>query len=500
MTRKSLRSLGIAFLILALTSVFYFFKGTSKPDYATLDGYYTQDISWSSCYGDFECAKFDVPIDYDNLSTGTFSIGTLRRVADDTKHRIGSLIINPGGPGASGIDYAYNAEYVFDPEITDRYDIVGFDPRGITESEPIRCYTDKEADENFAADAKPDSPQEFTEALKSTKDFIQKCIDKNDHLTAFSTANAARDMDILRALVGDEKLNYMGKSYGTFLGTLYAQFFPDRIGRVVLDGAVDPAISRFEQTKMQAVSFDAALSAFIDYCLKDSLCPLPKDHAQATQFIIDLFVKTGKEPLPLKDSSSDRTLSETLMVVGAASALYDSENGWPSLENAIDDAIKGYADGFMELADIYTGRQEDGSYPNNDLDSGAVIDCLDFADNRSVDQIKKDAEKISLAAPVFGPYLGLGGLSCKFMPKNSPVVITTTTTTTPLLIIGTTNDPATPYAWSVALHTLLPNSHLLTYVGEGHTGQGRGNACIDDAVDKYYLQGVLPAENLRCTD
>lgn len=500
MTRKSLRSLGIAFLILALTSVFYFFKGASKPDYTTLDGYYAQSISWNSCYGEFECADFDVPIDYDKLSIGSFSIAALRRVADDSKHRIGSLIVNPGGPGGSGIDYAYNAEYVFDPDITDRYDIVGFDPRGVTGSEPIRCYTDKEADENFAADAKPDNPTEFQETLEATKDFVQKCLDKNHHLTAFSTANAARDMDILRALVGDEKLNYMGKSYGTFMGTLYAQFFPDRIGRVVLDGAVDPAISRFEQTKMQAVSFDAALAAFIDYCIADDACLLPKTQAEATQFIIDLFIKTGKEPLPLRDSDGSRTLSESLMVVGAASALYDSENGWPSLETAIEDAVDGYGDGFMELADTYTGRQDDGSYPNNDLDSGAVIDCLDFKDNRSVNQIKKDAEEISIAAPVFGPYLGLGGIMCKYMPSFTPVVITKTTTTAPLVIIGTTNDPATPYAWAVALHKLLPNSHLITYVGEGHTGQGRGNACIDDAVDKYYLQGVLPAENLRCTD
>lgn len=483
---------------LVLTSCSISPKITARA-YSELKDYYAQELSWDTCYDNFQCAMMDVPIDYAKLSTGTFQISVLRYQAQDQKHRIGSLIVNPGGPGASGVEYAYNAEYLFSPDITDKYDIVGFDPRGVAESEPIICYTDKETDENFASDSKPDNAAELQSTIKSTKEFISKCEDKNDHITAFSTANAARDMDILRAVLGDSKLNYMGKSYGTFMGSLYAQLFPNNIGRVVLDGAVDPTISTYDQTLAQAVSFDDALEAFIKDCATHNSCPLPSDQASATKVLIDLFASTAKKALPLRDKKSKRTLTESLMVVGTASALYDSQTGWPALRDAIKEAQNGYGDGFIALSDQYTGRQEDGTYRSNEFDSGAVIDCLDFADNRSVDQISEDAKAIAKAAPVFGPYIGYGGLTCKFFPQTKPVVVTTTKTSAPIIIIGTTRDPATPYAWAQGLHKLLTNSQLVTLVGDGHTGQGRGIACIDDAIDAYYLQGTLPAANLRCT-
>jgi pimeloyl-ACP methyl ester carboxylesterase len=488
-----LSAVGILILLL------FTYTQSNKSGFTSLEDYYAQELTWSNCYDNFECTDLAVPIDYTDITVGTFQISVLRFSAQDQANRLGSLVVNPGGPGASGVDYAYNAEYIFSPDITDRYDIVGFDPRGVSESEPIRCFTDAENDANFAGDGKPDNEDEFAVSVADTKAFVKKCLDKNDHLTSFSTANAARDMDILREALGDSKLNYMGKSYGTFMGSLYAKLFPDKIGRVVLDGAVDPSISNFEQTKAQAVSFDGALTSFIKDCITLTSCPLPRDESAARATIIKLFETAAEKPLPLKNPNGDkRVLTESLMLIGSASSLYESVEGWPMLRQAIKEALAGYGDTYLELADSYTGRREDGTYPNNDFDSGAVIDCLDFAEDRSIAEIKSDAKKISLAAPVFGPYLAYGGLSCKYFPQTTPVVIGQTSTTAPIIVIGTTGDPATPYAWAVGLHKLLTNSQLVTLVGEGHTGQGRGNGCIDEAIDAYYLKGTLPTPDLRC--
>jgi pimeloyl-ACP methyl ester carboxylesterase len=495
-----LKALAIFAIIGALVISILGYTKTHSGQYNSLKDYYAQELSWEKCYENFDCAELDVPIDYEKISTGTFQISVLRYEAQEPAKRIGSLIVNPGGPGASGVDYAYNAEYIFDPELLDRYDIVGFDPRGVARSAPITCYNDQETDANYASDSKPDSAAEFKQTIADTKVFLQKCFNKNEHLTAFSTANAARDMDILRQALGDKKLNYMGKSYGTYMGSLYATLFPNNIGRVVLDGAVDPTISSLEQTKTQAVGFDNALQAFIQDCIKRTACPLPRNSEAATAELLSIWKKAATNPLPLKKGKGDRrTVSESLLVLGTASALYDSEEGWPDLRKAIGEALKGYGDTYLELADLYTGRQKDGTYPNNEFDSGAIIDCLDFSDERSPAQIRKDAIEVAAVAPVFGPYIAYSGLTCKYFTTPKAVEVKKTKTNSPILIIGTTGDPATPYAWAKGLAKLLTNSELLTFVGDGHTGQGRGNACIDDAVDAFYLHGTLPPKNLRCT-
>jgi pimeloyl-ACP methyl ester carboxylesterase len=480
-------ALATAIALIALSITAY---TQSQPDYPkTLSGYYAQEINWQSCDQDFQCATLAVPIDYSMLSTGTFEIALLKYEARTSK-KLGSLIVNPGGPGGSGVDYAYAAEYIFSPTILDRYDIVGFDPRGVSRSAPIRCLNDTELDANNNSDSKPDNEKEFKQILIDTKKYVEICKDKNKHLNSYSTANVARDMDILREALGDKQLNYMGKSYGTYLGTLYAQFFPDKVGRVVLDGAVDPAISNFQQTLTQAVGFDQAFSSFAKDCATKKNCTLPKGKEAAIAEMQKIFVQAAKKPLPTKNSN--RTLSETLMVLGTASAMYDSATGWPKLRRAIAQAQKGYGDEFLKLADEYTGRQSDGSYPNNEFDSGAVIDCLDVDEPRTIAQIKRDAKSFAEQAPLFGPYLAYGGLTCKYFGQSQEVTISPTQTTNPIVIIGTTGDPATPYEWAQGLNKLLINSILVSLTGEGHTGQGQGNACIDDQITKYFLKGVLP--------
>jgi pimeloyl-ACP methyl ester carboxylesterase len=485
-------ALSTAIALVALSITAY---TQSQPDYPkTLSGYYAQEINWQSCNQDFQCATLAVPIDYSKLSTGTFEIALLKYEARTSK-KLGSLIVNPGGPGGSGVDYAYAAEYIFSPAILDRYDIVGFDPRGVSRSAPIRCLNDKELDANNNSDSKPDNEKEFQQILIDTKKYAEICKDKNKHLASYGTANVARDLDILREAVGDKQLNYMGKSYGTYLGTLYAQFFPEKVGRVVLDGAVDPTISNFQQTLTQAIGFDQAFLSFAKDCAAKKNCSLPRGKEAAIAEMQRLFAQAANKPLPTK--SSKRTLSETLMVLGTASAMYDSATGWPKLRKAIKEAQNGYGDQFLELADEYTGRQTDGEYPNNEFDSGAVIDCLDVDEPRTVAQIRSDAKSFAEQAPLFGPYLAYGGLTCKYFGPSQEVAIAPFQTSNPIVVIGTTGDPATPYEWAQGLHKLLTNSLLISLTGEGHTGQGQGNACVDDEVDAYYLVGPS-IHNLKC--
>jgi hypothetical protein len=209
-----------------------------------------------------------------------------------------------------------------------------------------------------------------------------------------------------------------------------------------------------------------------------------------------LFAQAAKKPLPTK--SSTRTLSETMMVLGTASAMYDSTTGWPKLRKAIVQAQRGYGDQFLELADEYTGRQSDGSYPNNEFDSGAVIDCLDVDEPRTIVEIKRDAGAFAEQAPLFGPYLAYGGLTCKYFGQSREVTISPTKTINPIVIIGTTGDPATPYEWAQGLNKLLMNSVLISLTGEGHTGQGQGNACVDDQIDDFYLRGAISTIRSFC--
>jgi pimeloyl-ACP methyl ester carboxylesterase len=474
-----------------------------EETFSALAEYEQQKLDWSDCYDYFECAELRVPIDYDDLSVGTFRISVLRAAAQDQDNRLGSIVVNPGGPGGSGVDYAYNADYIFSPEITDVYDVVGFDPRGVAMSEPISCFTPEELDENFAADSKPDNEEEITATLEESEAFAKKCAENTENLEHFTTAETARDMDILRAALGEKKLNYVGKSYGTYLGTLYANIFPDKVGRFVLDGAVDPNIPMKEQNLAQAIGFEKALTAFVKDCATQSDCPFTGTPAQAQATIIATLQAAATTPLPQKNPADgdDRIITESIIVIGMASSLYDDVDGWPKLRQAFAESAQNYGDTFLQLADEYTGRNPDGTFRSNDFDSGAVIDCLDWQDRRTVDQFKADAQEFATKAPVFGPYIAFSGVHCRFFPQPStqraPDSLTTIKTA-PIIVIGTIRDPATPYSWSVSLAKIFTGSRLISLDADGHTGHGRGSACVDDAVDAFLLKGTLPSANLSC--
>jgi pimeloyl-ACP methyl ester carboxylesterase len=474
-----------------------------EETFSALAEYEQQKLDWSSCYDYFDCAELRVPIDYEDLSVGTFRISVLRAAAKDQDNRLGSIVVNPGGPGGSGVDYAYNADYIFSPDITDAYDIVGFDPRGVAMSEPISCFTPEEIDESLASDSKPDNDDEIATALEGSQKFAEKCAENNENLEHFTTYETARDMDILRAALGETKLNYVGKSYGTYLGTLYAEIFPNNVGRFVLDGAVDPNIPMKDQNLSQAIGFDGALKAFVKDCATQSDCPFTGTPAQAQATIITTLQAAATAPLPQRypEDDDDRIITESIIIVGMASSLYDDVDGWPKLRQAFTESAENYGDTFLQLADEYSGRNPDGTFRSNDFDSGAVIDCLDWQEPRSIDQFKADAKEFANKAPVFGPYIAFAGVHCQFLPQPSTQRAPNTLTqikTAPIIVIGTIRDPATPYAWSVSLAKIFTGSRLISLDGDGHTGHGRGSACVDDAVDAYLLTGTLPTSNLSC--
>jgi len=455
-------------------------------------------LTWTTCHDKFQCATLKVPIDYSDESVGQFDIAVIRYRDPNQNNRIGSLVVNPGGPGVSGVEYTLSAQYIVNPDVLERYDIVGFDPRGVGASSPITCLSDVEQEASLISDPKPDNEAEYAQVLKDTQDFIDKCIAKTPNLAHFSTRDAAKDMELLRQALGDKQLNYLGFSYGTYLGTLYAQLFPDKVGRFVLDGAVDPQISFEQQTKVQAVAFDQALANFITDCHKQKNCPLPKDATPA--FFTELFNKVSQTPLTV----GDRQITEGLVVTGTASALYDDVSGWPSLRTAIQEGQNGNGTTFAQLADSYNARESDGTFRNNENDANVIINCLDWQQSKTNDQIKSAADSFKKLASVFGPYVAYSGITCNMLNEKiyAPQWINNKisfNTATPVLVIGTTQDPATPYEWAKSLNSYIHGSHLITLKGEGHTGYGRGSACTDDAVDSYLINGTTPAKNLICT-
>lgn len=484
-----------------LVVIVFVFMGTfSAPKIeglpSTIDEYEAQSLDWSSCYNNFDCSYVQVPIDYQNLALGRFKLGVLRHKATRQKDRIGSLVLNPGGPGASGVEYAYNAEYIFSADLLQKYDIVGFDPRGVGESAPIRCLDDRQTDESYSADSKPDTAEELRILIEQVRAYAKKCYSRTKNVLHYSTRDSARDMDILRAALKEKKLNFLGVSYGTYLGTLYAELFPEHVGRMVLDGAVSPNVNSADQNLTQAIGFDMALDAFISDCYLKEECTLAQPIEKGRAEIISLFENSAKSPLT---STTGRAVTESLIVLGTASALYDPSMGWPQLRVGLAEAEKGDGTTLLSLADDYAQRRSDGTYSNNEADAAFVIDCLDWRGARSTESIKELAKKFTEKAPVFGPYLAYSGLSCQFI--TAPVQSAMKTgeiVTSPIIIIGTTRDPATPYVWAQELHDAIQNSRLISLEADGHTGYGHGSTCVDSAVDRYFLTGILPTSDLTC--
>jgi pimeloyl-ACP methyl ester carboxylesterase len=465
---------------------------------AELEKFYSQEVVWEECEETFACATVQVPMDYANPGGRTLDIAAIRAGASGNAQ--GTILINPGGPGGSGYNAVLDSlQYLTTDRLRESYNILGFDPRGVGRSSAVECLTDKEWDryrqDHLDADLSED--QKLKVLTRDARQFSAKCARRSGELLAFiDTASAARDMDILRAVAGDEKLNYLGYSYGTQLGAVYADLFPQNVGRLVLDGAVDPSLDSHELTLGQARAFEEALRAYVADCQTSPDCPLSGDVNNGVETVRKLFRSVERSPMTASDG---RVVPVITFFQGFVLPLYDHRN-WQALTTALDQALMGDPGGMLQLADFSAERESDGSYRSNGVAAFTAINCLDYPMKADPKTLQRELEELKEASPTFGRYLGYGGLVCEpwpYAPVLEPREIDAAGAD-PMVVIGTTGDPATPYEWSLALAEQLDSAVHVTWEGEGHTAYGRAGACIEEIVDSYFIDGTVPDDGARC--
>lgn len=464
-----------------------------------LGRFYSQRLDWRSCSAG-ECAKLEVPVDYAQPQGSTIQLALLRVKAKSPSARIGSLVVNPGGPGGSGVEYASYANQIVGAPVRAAYDIVGFDPRGVGASAPIDCLDDAGLDAFLGMDPTPDTPAEEQAFVAGSKLLADGCKAKGGALLAHvSTVDAAKDMDVLRAALGEAKLHYLGKSYGTFLGSTYAGLFPDKVGRFVLDGVVPPDLTSQQLSEGQARGFEAATRAYVSSCIKRSTCPLGSTVDEGMQWLQDFLKSLDAQPIRVTSDQKITELTEAWGAIGMAYAMY-SQQAWPSLTAALTAAKNGDGNQLMELANQYADRTSSGKYSGNIMEVIYAVNCLDRPDTADVTIVEKNGEAFAKVAPTWGRFLAWGSVPCGVWPIQSgttPAKITAAGSG-PIVVVGTTRDPATIYEWSVRLKNELANAVLLTFDGDGHTAYTRSNACIDRPIDDYYVKGTVPTDGLKC--
>ncbi|MGD2203693.1 alpha/beta hydrolase [Microbacterium maritypicum] len=473
---------------------------TSAPDTEgvaeDLLPFYSQELTWTECGVGFDCTDVTAPLDWEDPGKGEITLSVVRHRAEGTP--VGSLLTNPGGPGASGVDLILNSlDYAVGADLIENFDVIGFDPRGVGASTAVTCYDAPQMDEylySIPAAARGTAEWE-AELLDSHKAFAEAC-DANSGgiLPYITTVNAARDMDLIRAVLGDKQLNYLGYSYGTFLGATYAKLYPEKAGRLVLDGAIDPAVPGLEVGATQALGFESALRAYMQDCLDSGECPFNGTVDEAMTDLGALLASVDSTPLK---SGDGRMLGADSLMTAIIAALY-SQDSWGYLTQALDEALQGDPTSALFLADFYNGR-ENGTYTDNSAEAFRAYNCMDYPVEDDPAAEAAINAKIAQGAPTIAPYW-TGPDSCSVWPY--PPTGTRGEIKAegagPILVIGTTNDPATPYEWSESLANQLEEGILITRVGEGHTGYNKGNACVDDAVEAFLLDDVVPEDGLRC--
>jgi pimeloyl-ACP methyl ester carboxylesterase len=461
---------------------------------------YDQEVNWERC-GAGECATIQVPLDWSDANGPTIGIAVKRLAATDADARLGSVLINPGGPGGSGLEFADYFSESAGEELLRHYDVVGFDPRGVGQSTPVACGDGPTLDAFYVTDFAYETQADVDAAVARNAEFAQGCEQDSGPIAQnVDTVSAARDMDVIRALVGDEQLNYMGFSYGTQLGATYAELYPANVGRLVLDGAVDFLLPSQELSAGQAAGFETSLGNFLDWCVPQEDCAIGDTKEQARQAIYEM-TQTALETGYPTDTPWD--LNGNLMVYGIVVTLYD-EASWPYLQLALNEVVEdGSARIMYELANFYLDRDGGtGEYIANSTLAFTAINCLDegASDDWTIDDVQEFTEIMELESPTFGWWFGTG-VGCQGWPWSGDDIVTSldnASTAAPMLVVGTTKDPATPYRWSQSLAERLGTATLLTYDGEGHTAYGRSNRCIIDAVDTFMVEGTMPAEGTVC--
>jgi pimeloyl-ACP methyl ester carboxylesterase len=475
----------------------------AAPSVSTPAGVWSAAVSWAPCPEQaadllaqvpagisYDCATLRVPRDWSSPGAGpTFDLALIRARAHQSG-RIGSLVVNPGGPGVSGFDLAVYLSTQLPAEVLQRFDVVGFDPRGVDRSSPVRCFTDADEDLSFAEDPDPVSQADFDAAVALDRRMADGCRAKyGDTLGLFSTEQAARDMDAVRAAVGDPKLSYLGYSYGSLLGAVYAQLFPTRVRAMVLDGAIDPTASAEASAEGQAQGFEHAFDEFAAWCARQS-CPAGPDPRTT---VAGLIAAARTAPVRYRDG---RSATGGWILTGVAAAMYSS-GAWRTLGDAIHDLSRGDATKIFQLADGYADRDARGQYSNK-FDSFGTIGCDDDPGTTTIARARDLQAQWRVRYPLFGTFMAVGLVSCAVWPaRRDPYPTGPATGAPPIVVIGTTNDPATPYAQTAKLAGMLGVGRVLTWQGEGHTAYPQTD-CVRRAVDGYLIRLAVPAKGLTC--
>jgi len=458
--------------------------------------FYGQTLTWSECGTGFDCTDVTAPLDWENPGEGEITLSVVRHQATGTAQ--GSLLTNPGGPGASGVELIRDSlDFAVGAALIENYDVIGFDPRGVGESTAVTCFDAAGMDDYLYSipAGKRGSAEWEAELLDAHKEFADACEANSGGILPYvTTINAARDMDLIRAVLGDKQLNYLGYSYGTFLGATYADLYPEKAGRLVLDGAIDPAVSGLDVGATQALGFESALRAYMQDCLDSGECPFTGTVDEAMADLGALLASVDAAPL---ENGDGRMLGADSLMTGIIAALYSADS-WQYLTQALDEALQGDPTTAFFLADFYNGR-ENGTYLDNSSEAFRAYNCMDYPVEDDPAAEAATEKKIADGAPTIAPYWN-GPDSCSVWPY--PPTGTRGEINAegagPILVVGTTNDPATPYEWSESLAQQLEEGVLITRVGEGHTGYNKGSSCVDSTVEAFLLDDVVPESDVRC--
>ena len=469
---------------------------------AGLESYYQQKISWAPCaendLKDYQCGQVKVPLDYTDTKKEDIELALARSRA--TGKKLGSLLINPGGPGGSGVDLLGNSADMFSPEVFSGFDVVGFDPRGVSRSHPLECTTDAQKDESLAESLDLGTEAGRERSVADMKEFAQRCREKSGDLARYlDTVSAARDLDILRAVLGDKKLSYLGYSYGSFLGITYAQLFPKNVGRLVLDGILDGSYSFGQVSLAQAQGFEEAFGNFASWCAREGKnCPWNTKEAGLKR-LKEFFKAADASPIPTKDSA--RPLNGAL-AFGAAIGMLYYETLYPSLLEGLQAAFKGDGAPLLKVSDLFNERGVDGKFKDNSQDAFIAINGADYPVQGDQKEWDKRGKKILRDFPIMGSSMAYGeyALAAWLWPATAKREKVKIEGVQPILLVGNTGDPATPYAMAQSVHKQIPNSRLLTWKSYSHTAYGLGSDCVQETVDKYLLGGILPDSDVTCND
>ncbi|WP_420450807.1 alpha/beta hydrolase [Ilumatobacter sp.] len=456
-------------------------------------------LDWAPCEEqgplvELECATLRVPFDHDDPDGEQIDIAVARVDSADDDSRIGSLVFNPGGPGGSGIEFLQQVTAVVSADVAAAFDLVSFDPRGVGSSTSLDCDVDLDDEITLLPDGDDDA---WDRLLTESEQQLASCTAETLELAEVVGTNAAaRDLELLRAALGDDGLSYVGYSYGTRLGAAYAELFPGAVRAMVLDGAVKPTDDFSELSAGQAEGFDRALENFAAACDGDADCVLSE--LGPTLEVLDSVRSEIAAEGSFATDDPDRVLTPGELDLGVLSALY-SKQAWPFLAQALLLAETG-ADGslFQVLVDNYVGRRLDGTYDNSQVANG-FINCADDAERPAPDEVRAESDAAADTSEWFGDLLR-ASTGCLGLPApDDPIVVGPATGAPPILVVGSTGDPATPYEWSEELAQVLDSGVLYTVEAEGHTAYG-SIECVGEVVDAYLLDLEVPAEGASCSD